>query len=322
MAQLTTDEEKIAQLQSLFPEADVAYGTPYLPRNFVLPMSQLLQWPEDTVHNSDYKKPGQSFKDKISKSGTFLGKQIESQWISESQDNYRGFLYDPGNGRLYPSTSPQLLDVAPADTASAAKPRREILEDEAKDMYTTEYKKAFTTLTPEPPAPVPVSDKRATRKTTRSRSRTRGKSKERKMEETKDEEVPKEVQNKATIKSEQSVKTKKSSVSKKELNADIKEKEEKVAKDINKGAKARKAQTQKKSPTEKVTVPSLQYHAKTVSKAKESPTGTETVVRREPGSRKKVTWAKQTAEEKARPSKTIVTTAKPDPKPLSKSIPT
>eukprot|EP00826_Nyctotherus_ovalis_P007806 TRINITY_DN11999_c0_g1_i1.p1 TRINITY_DN11999_c0_g1~~TRINITY_DN11999_c0_g1_i1.p1 ORF type:complete len:317 (-),score=76.07 TRINITY_DN11999_c0_g1_i1:115-1065(-) len=315
MAQLTADEEKIAQLQSLFPEADVVYGTPYLPRNFVLPMSELLQWPENTAHDSDYKKPGQSFKDKISKSGILLSKQIESQWTSESQDNYRGFLYDPENGRLYPSTSPTTLDVVATDTASTAKPRREILEDEAKDMYATEYKKAFTTLTPEPPAPVP--DKRVTKKTTRSRSRTRGKSKERKVEETKDEETPKEIQNKATIKSEQSVKTKKSSVNRKELNADISEKEDNIGKSIRKGAKARKAQTQKKSSTEKTTIPSLQEHAKTITKVKE----TETAVRREPDSKKKVTWAKQTSEEKAKPSKTIVSIAKPDPKPLSKSMP-
>lgn len=69
MAKITTDDDKVAQLEQLFPESDTSYGTPYLPRNFVPPMSELLQWPEATTHDSDYKKPGQSFKDKIAKTG-------------------------------------------------------------------------------------------------------------------------------------------------------------------------------------------------------------------------------------------------------------
>lgn len=74
MAKITTDEEKVAQLEMLFPDVDTTYGTPYLPRNFVPPMFELLQWPEATTQDADYKKPGQSFKDKISKSGTLFNK--------------------------------------------------------------------------------------------------------------------------------------------------------------------------------------------------------------------------------------------------------
>lgn len=74
MAKLTTNSEELAQLEELYPEENFAYGTPYLPRNFVPPMSKLLQWPEDNIHNSDYKRPGQFFKDKISKTGIMVHK--------------------------------------------------------------------------------------------------------------------------------------------------------------------------------------------------------------------------------------------------------
>lgn len=70
MAKITTNSDKVAQLEFLYPDEGVVYGTPYLPRNFVPPMSELLQWPEDNLHNSDFKKPGHSFKDRISKTGT------------------------------------------------------------------------------------------------------------------------------------------------------------------------------------------------------------------------------------------------------------
>ena len=68
MAKLVTNSDEVTQLESLYPGEDRAYGTPYLPRNFTLPMSELLQWPENIEKNSDYKKPGYQFKDRIAKS--------------------------------------------------------------------------------------------------------------------------------------------------------------------------------------------------------------------------------------------------------------
>jgi len=308
MAKITTDEEKIAQLEMLFPDVDATYGTAYLPRNFVPPMSELLQWPEATANDSDYKKPGQSFKDKISKSGTTFSKRLDSHWITESHDNYRGFLYNPESGKLYPSNFTLIIDILTPDNNETLKIKREVLEDEEKDMYATEYKKAFTTIV-NPPVPQPViPEKRATRGTTKSKSksRTHEKSKERKVEkEDKTEEIL--VQN---VKKDTTVKKK---TVKKELNEDINKEQEKAVK--KKPIKSNKTITEKASSLKEVKP--LQEHAKTVKKEK-----TETVNEKEQGTKKKVTWAKQLGGERVKPFKTVLSTSKPEPKPLSKSIPT
>lgn len=187
-----------------------------------------------------------------------------------------------------------IIDVLTPDTNQTLKPKREVLEDEEKDMYATEYKKAFVSIVNPPELQPVISDKRVTRRIakSRSRSRTRGKSKERKVEEeNKPEVVVQDVEKK---------------IVKKELNEDINKEQEKVAK-----AKNSKTITEKRS-TFKEAKP-LQEHAKTVKK---------TESKREQGTKKKVTWAKQVNEEKGKPYKTIVSTSKAEGKALSKSIPT
>lgn len=207
-----------------------------------------------------------------------------------------------------------IVDVLTSDV-SGTRIKREVLEDEEKDMYATEYKKAFTSIVSPPEVQPPVKDKRITRRTTRSRSRSRprAKSKEKILEEeTKTEEVP--IKDKTTVKKHSTVTTKKkTSTAKKELSKDINEEQKKTIKP-NKTNKNTKTTIEKR-----VIDNSPQNHAKTVTKVKE--TTIKTITKKEPGSKKKVTWARQFSDEKPKPSKTIITTTKPEPKPLSKSIP-
>jgi len=71
MSKLTTSIDEVKRLESLYPDEDETYGTAYLPRNFEAPMSELLQWPEEKLKNTDFKKSGYNFKDKIQKASNF-----------------------------------------------------------------------------------------------------------------------------------------------------------------------------------------------------------------------------------------------------------